>query len=136
MAQFNALAAAGPELVPIAPGESGFAPDLAANLDKAVAERRVWNLRGVIIVRNGRLVLERYFEGADYARGRPLGKVAVSPETLHDLRSVSKRIVGLLYGIALERGKVPPPARCSPRLPNTPTWPPTAAAVDSPSRMC
>jgi CubicO group peptidase (beta-lactamase class C family) len=136
MAQFNALAAAGPELVPIAPGEAGFAPDLAANLNKAVAERRVWNLRGVIIVRNGRLVLERYFEGADYARGRPLGKVAVSPETLHDLRSVSKRIVGLLYGIALERGKVPPPARCSPRLPNMPTWPPTAAAVGSPSRMC
>ena len=109
MAHFNALAAAGPELVPIAPGEAGFAPDLAANLDKALAERRVWNLHGVSIVRNGRLVLERYFESEDYARGRPLGKVAFSPETLHDLRSVSKSIVGLLYGIALERGKVPPP---------------------------
>ena len=31
------------------------------------------------------------------------------PETLHDLRSVTKSIVGLLYGIALDRGLVPPP---------------------------
>jgi CubicO group peptidase (beta-lactamase class C family) len=54
-------------------------------------------------------VLERYFEGAYNARGRPLGNVVFKPDTLHDLRSVSKSIVGLLYGIALADGKVPPP---------------------------
>jgi CubicO group peptidase (beta-lactamase class C family) len=101
--------AAAQELRPIAAGEAGFAPDLEARLDTAVADKRVWNLHGIVVVRDGRLVLERYFEGEDNARGRPLGKVAFKADTLHDLRSVSKGVVGLLYGIALAQGKVPAP---------------------------
>ena len=93
----------------ISPSAAGFTSDLETALDKAVAEQRVWNLHGVVIVRKGHLVLERYFQGDDEARGRPLGKVAFKPDTLHDLRSASKSIVGLLYGIALGEGKVPPP---------------------------
>src|SRR5216684_7134072 len=93
----------------VAPAEAGFAGDLEARLDKAIAEKRIWNLHSVVIMRNGRLVLERYFDGQDDARGRPLGVVSFKPDTLHDLRSVSKTIVGLLYGIALAAGKVPPP---------------------------
>jgi CubicO group peptidase (beta-lactamase class C family) len=103
------LSAAAPDLAPIAPSDAGFAPDLAARLDKLVADKRAWNLHGVVVVRNGRLVLERYFEAEDNARGRDLGKVAFKPDTLHDMRSVSKSIVGLLYGIALAQGKVPAP---------------------------
>ena len=80
-----------------------------ALLDKAVAENRVWNLHGVVVVRHGRLVLERYFEGEDNARGQPWGKVSFDAGTSHDLRSVTKSIVGLLYGIALADGKVPRP---------------------------
>jgi hypothetical protein len=95
--------------VAVSPSEAGFKSDLEALLDKAVAEKRVWNLHGVVIVCAGRLVLERYFEGEDNARGSPLGNVAFKADTLHDLRSVSKSIVGLLYGIALGNGKVPPP---------------------------
>ncbi len=101
--------AAGPRLLPIVPDEVGFAPDLEARLEKAIADKRVWNLHGVVVARDDRLVLERYFDGQDNARGRPLGKVAFKPDTLHDMRSVSKSIVGLLYGIALEQGKVPAP---------------------------
>jgi CubicO group peptidase (beta-lactamase class C family) len=96
--------------LPIAPAEAGFAPDLEARLDKAVAERRVWNLHGLVVLRNDRLILERYFDGDDRARGiGDLGRVSFTPDTLHDLRSCSKSIVGLLYGIALQQGKVPPP---------------------------
>ena len=102
--------AAGPfDLQPIGPAEARFAPDLEARLDKLIADKRAWNLHGVVIARHGRLVLERYFEDEDNARGQRLGKVKFTAGTLHDMRSVSKGIVGLLYGIALERGKVPPP---------------------------
>jgi CubicO group peptidase (beta-lactamase class C family) len=92
------------------PEEAGFAPDLEARLDQAMAEKRIWNLHGVIVLRNGRCVLERYFDGEDRQRGvGPIGRIAFTPDTLHDLRSCSKSIVSLLYGIALRNGHVPPP---------------------------
>src|SRR5262245_30369122 len=97
----QARPSAAAQLLPIVSGEAGFAGDLEARLDKAIADKRVWNLHGVVVVRHDRLVLERYFEAEDNARGVPLGKVAFKPDTLHDMRSVSKGIVGLLYGIAL-----------------------------------
>ena len=102
-------AAAGTAWLSISPNEAGFTSDLEARLDEAITDKRVWDLHGVVIVRKGCLVLERYFEGDDNARGSPLGKVVFDADTLHDLRSVSKSIVGLLYGIALADGKVPPP---------------------------
>jgi CubicO group peptidase (beta-lactamase class C family) len=95
----------------VPPAEAGLADNLEALLDKAIAEKRIWNLHSIIVVRNGRLALERYFDGEDDARGKPLGVVSFKPDTLHDLRSVSKSIVGLLYGIALAAGKVPRPER-------------------------
>jgi CubicO group peptidase (beta-lactamase class C family) len=91
------------------PAEAGFASDIEARLDKLIADKRAWGLHGVVVVRNGRLVLERYFAGPDWAVTRDLGHVTFGPDTLHDLRSVTKSIAGLLYGIALEQGKVPPP---------------------------
>ena len=95
---------------PVSLREAGFAGDLTARLDKAIADKRIWNLHSVVIVRNGKLVFERYFEGEDTARGsRPIGVVSFKPDAPHDLRSVSKSIVGLLYGIALAAGKVPAP---------------------------
>jgi CubicO group peptidase (beta-lactamase class C family) len=105
----RATSAAGADWLTIVPSDAGFTSDLEPLLDKATTEKRVWNLHGIVIVRKGRLVFERYFKGIDNARGHPLGKVAFTADTLHDLRSVSKSIIDLLYGIALTDGKVPPP---------------------------
>ncbi|CCD91621.1 putative Beta-lactamase [Bradyrhizobium sp. ORS 375] len=97
------------DFLPAADGDA-FAAGVARRLDQAVAERRIWNVHGLIVLRQGRLVIERYFEGRDRARGvGDLGTVAFTAETPHDLRSCSKSIVALLYGIALAQGRVPAP---------------------------
>jgi CubicO group peptidase (beta-lactamase class C family) len=93
----------------IAPELAGFAPDLADRLDRAVRNGRLPNLHAVVVARGGKLVLERYYDGPDERWGEPLGTIAFGPEVKHDLRSVSKSIVGLLYGIALAEGRVPAP---------------------------
>ena len=117
------------ELLTISLGEAGFSPEINARLDAAIAEKRVWNIHGVVVMRKGRLVLERYFEGRDRERGRgDLGTVPFNPNVLHDLRSVSKSIVGLLYGIALAQRKVPPPS--APLFQSFPEYADLAANTD------
>jgi CubicO group peptidase (beta-lactamase class C family) len=92
------------------PAPSGFRGDLGERFDAGVRSGLLRDLHAVVVARNGRIVLERYSAGPDEAWGRPLGTIAHGPDTLHDLRSVTKSIVcGLLYGIALSRGLVPPP---------------------------
>ena len=66
-------------------------------------------LHSVFVLKEGDILAEVYFEGADQVWGAPIGTRQHGPETLHDLRSVSKSVVGLLYGIALADGLVPPP---------------------------
>ena len=88
--------------------EAGFLPDVGEQIDDAVETNEFDNLHAVILARGGKLVLERYYEGEDRrTRGPALGVVKFGPEVKHDLRSVTKSIVGLLYGIALADGKVP-----------------------------
>jgi CubicO group peptidase (beta-lactamase class C family) len=94
------------------PADAGLAPGFAMRLDQSVlAGQR--NIHGVIVVRRGRMVFEKYYEGDDQVRdadGRTrFARVAFSAERSHELRSVTKSIVGLLYGIALGEGKAPAP---------------------------
>lgn len=66
-------------------------------------------LHGVLVRLGGETLVEIYFDGEDQRWGAPLGLRAHGPDTLHDMRSVTKSVVALLYGIALDRGLVPPP---------------------------
>lgn len=100
------LAAGGAMAASAAHAEDGA---IAGRFASALAAGTLAGLHGLVVLRDGATVFERYLPGDDNARGRPLGRVAFGPETLHDLRSVSKSIVGLLYGIALAEGRVPPP---------------------------
>lgn len=51
------------------------------------------DLRGVVVLRDGRVVAERYFNGETEA-------------TLHDIRSAGKSVTALVVGIAIDQGKL------------------------------
>jgi CubicO group peptidase (beta-lactamase class C family) len=109
----------------VSPEDAGFAPDVAARLDRIVAAEQATNVHGVVVIRHGRLVLERYGVGEDFKWATALGRVRFGPDVLHDVRSVTKSIVGLLYGIALADGRVPRPEE--PLLRQFPEYPDLAA---------
>ena len=116
-----APAAASDDWPTIDPADAGFAPDVVTKLDAAVDAGELPNLHAVVVARGGKLVFERYYAGTDERWGRPLGTVTFRPDIKHDLRSVSKSIVSLLYGIALGAGQVP--AVDQPLVDQFPTYP-------------
>jgi hypothetical protein len=65
----------------VKPDEAGFASDLADKLDAGIRSGLLQGLHSVLVARNGRLVLERYYEGSDESWGAPLGTVAFNAET-------------------------------------------------------
>ena len=80
-----------------------------ARLASLTASIRAWpelGVHAILIERAGHLVYEEYFDGFDQRWGEPLGRVSMSRETLHDLRSVTKSVVSALVGIALGAGAI------------------------------
>jgi CubicO group peptidase (beta-lactamase class C family) len=64
-------------------------------------------LHAALVIFHGETLAEVYFDGEDEQWGRRLGVVRHGPDTLHDIRSITKSVTALLYGIALAEGKVP-----------------------------
>src|SRR5205807_5231193 len=97
IASSRALAAPSPELI----------SERLAQLER---DGSISGLHVLLVSHGGKLVFEHYGRGEDEAEGRGLLRdIAFAPDVPHDLRSVSKSVVGLAYGIALAAGKVPPP---------------------------
>jgi CubicO group peptidase (beta-lactamase class C family) len=105
------LAALGAGLVAAPPALAGPSPEpIGQRLAQTQQDGRVSGLHALLVSQDGKLVFEHYGQGEDEAMGRaPLGTVVFGPDVPHDLRSVSKSVVGLAYGIALAADKVPPP---------------------------
>lgn len=87
--------------------EVGLDAAKLCQLDSFIAQWPEANIHAVVVVRNGKLVMERYFTGEDERWGDKLGRVTYGPEVKHDLRSISKSATSLLVGIALSEGKFP-----------------------------
>lgn len=65
------------------------------------------NIHSILIVKRNKLVYEKYFPGADVIRGKgSVGFVNHSRDSLHDIRSVSKSVVGASVMIAIGQGKI------------------------------
>lgn len=82
-------------------------PYRLARLTSSIRSWSELGVHAVLIERGGRLIYEEYFDGFDERWGLPLGKVSMTAETKHDLRSVTKSVVSALIGIAHGEGKIP-----------------------------
>jgi CubicO group peptidase (beta-lactamase class C family) len=87
--------------------EAGLDAARLCELDSFIAQWPEANIHAVVVVRDGKLVMERYFAGEDERWGDKLGRVSYGPEVKHDLRSISKSATSLLVGIARSEGKFP-----------------------------
>jgi CubicO group peptidase (beta-lactamase class C family) len=84
---------------PIAPGsgwKASSAPydrEKIRQLRRNVAEGLYRDIKSIVVIRNGELLIEEYFNGADRS-------------TLHDTRSVGKSFASTVMGIALSEGHI------------------------------
>jgi CubicO group peptidase (beta-lactamase class C family) len=90
-----------------APGDVGLDPAKLCDLDAFLKQWPQQNVHAVLVARHGKLVVERYYDGADERWGRSLGVVHFAADVKHDVKSVSKSATSLLVGIALAEGKFP-----------------------------
>ncbi len=94
------------------PSAVGFDATALCALLKEAAHIKA-NVHGFLIERHGRLVAELYRKAPDspinvfYGLGNPFGSnVSFDARTFHDVRSVGKSVVGLLFGVAIDKGMV------------------------------
>jgi CubicO group peptidase (beta-lactamase class C family) len=81
--------------------EAGFDRFALDRLVDDIEAGRFPNTHAVLIEHDGRLVFEAYFSGSDERWGVLIADRSTDPESLHDVRSVSKSVTSLVLGVAL-----------------------------------
>jgi CubicO group peptidase (beta-lactamase class C family) len=76
------------------PEETGLDAEVLRAMDRAIESDAFDRITSVLVAHDGRLAHESYFAGADR-------------ETLHNVRSASKTVTGMLVGLAIDRGFLP-----------------------------
>ncbi len=87
--------------------EVGINEKIISAMTDSISNGNYPNIHSVLILRNNKLVYEMYFPGEDVVRGKgSVGFVDHHRDSLHDLRSVTKSIVGAAILIAVGQGKI------------------------------
>lgn len=94
------------EMREISAAAAGFDHSTLEALGKRLQSSPKSNIHAILVVRHGGLAFEHYFSGEDERWGDKLGPVDFAAPTLHDLRSATKSVTGLLVGLALDRGLI------------------------------
>ncbi len=85
----------------------GFDSTRLAALTQSIRNWPELGVHAILIERDGQLIYEEYFDGFDERWGESLGRVTMTAESKHDLRSVTKSVISSLIGIAQGEGKIP-----------------------------
>ena len=93
---------AGTALAPVPAGADPGALDAVA--DRLAASGA--NVHSILVMRGGKLLLERYMSGSDEIYERKLRNAVFDADTPHNVKSVSKSVVSLCVGIAIDRGLI------------------------------
>ncbi|MBC7854315.1 MAG: serine hydrolase, partial [Pirellulaceae bacterium] len=81
------------------PSSVGFDPSLRTDLLERIRDKTYKNIHGILLVKDGKLVVEEYFRGRNLA-----GKEQdFQRDTLHPQQSVTKSVTSLLIGIAIDQ---------------------------------
>jgi CubicO group peptidase (beta-lactamase class C family) len=86
--------------------DAGLDSAILNKIDTAITNGTYPNIHSLLISRNNKLVLEKYWPGKDESWGMDLGIRQHSKDSLHDIRSISKSIVSACIGIAIQQGKI------------------------------
>lgn len=93
------------------PQEQGLNPEFICAIGATLHGLKDANPHGVVVVRNRALVYEKYFAGLDQRWpqqhwGQPLVDTPHDAHAKHDLQSITKSVVALLVGAAIDRGMI------------------------------
>jgi CubicO group peptidase (beta-lactamase class C family) len=92
----------------------GMNEELLGELIERIDSKEVRNVHGILIVKDGKLVFEEYFEGYTFAYSGPWSsalkfrgkRTDFGIDTPHNLASVTKSLTSALVGIAIDRGHI------------------------------
>jgi CubicO group peptidase (beta-lactamase class C family) len=85
----------------------GMDEQLIHSIEDSITTGGYPNIHSVLILRNNKLVYEKYWPGHDENRGTDfVGIINHHRDSLHDIRSITKSITSAAVMIALEQGKI------------------------------
>jgi CubicO group peptidase (beta-lactamase class C family) len=86
------------------PAKQDLDQKMICSIGPGFAKLRDADPHGVVVIRHGMLVYERYFAGDDRRGWTALAALPHDATTLHNMESISKGVVALIVGIAFDRG--------------------------------